>query len=348
MAIIKPDNSAGMRAPDVVQSLKWLALARKPCIIIGPPGVGKTSVAEQVMRSLNWELITTRIAELQTVDGRGMPITDLKAKSTRWLSPAEFPREGCAPTGWFLDEYPQGKADVQAVFGRLLNERRLGEYRVPDNVYIFAAGNAAKHRAATNKMPGHIADRFFWLYMEPDLKAWCSWAFGAGIETELIAFLRWQGAEALSNYDPSKDVSPTCRSWEDISVAMAAKRTNKLDIPLFIEEQTYAGKVGQGMASELMAFLEVFRSMPDPLAMLANPDKCELPGDSKPAVLCAICAGLSRRATDNNMDAVVKIANRLPEEFSTLLILQAVGRDKELMSTRAFCSWAELHQEALS
>lgn len=334
-----------MKPTEVAAALEVLIQANEPAHIEGEPGVGKTSIVEQVTRKLKRELCYTRLADKDPVDGRGMPVIDQKAGVTRWLTPAEFPREGCKPTIWFIDEWAQGLPSVQNVWGQLLNERRIGDYKLPDNVYMCAASNRAKDRAATNKIPSHIADRFTWLTMEADPNDWTAWAFDNGqVETEVIAYIRWH-PDHLSKFDPMKQASPTCRSWEKVSNILRASKAQKQKLNPIVEERLYAGKIGDGYAAQFMGFLQVFRKLTDPAAMLMNPDKCELPTD--PAVLCAICTGLSKKVTDASMDRLVKIANRLPDEFSVLLMTLTTGRAKDLASTRAYIEWATKHQDAL-
>lgn len=334
-----------MKASEVAMALELLMDAGEPAHLEGEPGVGKTSIVQQVSKKVKRKLIYTRLSDKDPADARGMPIVDLKAQLTRWLTPAEFPQEGCGPVTWFIDEWTQGFPSVQNVFGQALNERRIGEYKVPDSVYICAASNRAKDRAATNKMPSHIADRFVRLTLEADVDDWTRWAFANNVETEVIAFIRWMRGSRLSNFDPSKDVSPTPRSWHKASNVLRTAKSSKLVLPQTVEERTYAGIVGDGAAAEFVGFLQVFRNMPDPTAILMNPDKYDVPKD--PATLCAWANGLSAHATENNMDRVVKVANKMPDEFSTLLITMATAQNKKLASTRSYIQWASDHQHTL-
>ena len=337
-----------MKASQIMDAVELLAKARLPVHLDGPPGVGKTSVINQVAKKMKHEVFITRLADHESSDFQ-VPYVDVAKGVLRYITSEEFPKQGCKPTFWFFDEWRQGHPQVQNVAGRLLNERRLGKYQVPDNVYICAASNRAKDRAATNRMPSHIADRFNHLTMEADIHDWTSWAINAGIETEVIAFLRWK-SELLSAFDPNADVSPTCRSWQKVSETLAelkkARAKNKDAFPHAVEERIHAGHIGNGAAAELMGFLPIFRTLPDPAAMLMNPDQCALP--TEPATLCALAGALAKRATPNNIDRVVRIGNRLQDEFSVLMITQALAYDASLSSTKAFISWANAHQEAMS
>jgi hypothetical protein len=85
-------------------------------------------------------------------------------------------------------------------------------------------------------------------------------------------------------------------------------------LPAELEFEAYAGAAGQGFAAELLGFLQIYRSLPDPKLILLDPQGASVPTD--PATLYAVCSALARLAKPENMDALVTYANRLPDEFS--------------------------------
>lgn len=337
-----------MKPSECATALRWMILAGQPVHLSGEPGVGKTSIAYQVTQDIGYDMLETRLGLIESVDLRGLPVMDMKAGVTRWLTPAEFPKKGCKPTVWFFDEWMQGMPSVQSNAGQLLNARRLGDYELPDNVYIMGASNRAKDRAATNRMPSQISSRFCQLTMEPDIGDWTKHALAKKFEWETIGFLRWKD-ELLSKFDPNAEASPTCRSWEYVSKAtkvakaLAAKGNA---LPPMVEERGYAGLVGNGAAAEYMGFISVFRNLPDPTAMLANPDRCTIP--EAPDVLSALSSKLAKMATDNNMDRLVRLANRLPDEFSVLTVTSAVMLNEKLSRTTPYIEWAVKHQAVMN
>ena len=106
-----------------------------------------------------------------------------------------------------------------------------------------------------------------------------------------------------------------------------------------------SGTVGKGAASELVAFLRVFRNLPSPDAILMDPKGAAVPKD--PATLYALSGSLAARATRENMDNVVTYCDRLPKEFSVLTIKDAAMRDNAVCSTRAFIAWSARNKEVL-
>ena len=76
-----------------------------------------------------------------------------------------------------------------------------------------------------------------------------------------------------------------------------------------------------------------------------NPETAPVP--SGPAELYALAGALARKATDQTMERLVRYANRLPAEFSVLLMTDAVTRNPEITSTRAWIEWASAHNDVL-
>ena len=322
----------------MVKAIATAVRAKQPVLLRGVSGSGKTDIYSQVADQLDHDLIVDRLALMDPVDLRGLPsVTD---RSTSWMVPDYFPREGCRDTIWFFDEWAQGSTAVQNAAGQLLNERRLGGYKLPDNVVIMAASNWHKDRAGTNRLPSHIADRFLFLNLEVDLDDWCKWAFRVGLRVEVIAFMRFR-SELLSVFDPNVECGPSPRSWAQVSAVLEAGPCLETELAM------YAGKVGLAAAGEFMAFLKVFRTLPSVDQILLNPGTVEVPQD-QPATLYALAGSLARRSTEANFDRVITYANRMPQDVGVCLVQQAVQRHEELKTTAPFIRWASENSEFLN
>ena len=314
--------------------------ARLPAFIWGPPGCAKSSVVAQVAESINHRLIDLRAGLLDPVDLRGLP--HLNGDSlAHWASPAFLPHDD-TPTVLFLDELPQAPPMVQNACSSLLLDRRLGEYVLPDSVVMVAAGNREGDRAATNRLPSHIAGRFSpHLEMAIDLDQWCQWAIANGIRPEIVAFVRFR-PELLYHFDPLKTdekAYPSLRTWE------FASRQLDTNLPPEIEHQVMCGTVGSSTGTELVSFLRIYRELPNPDAVLMNPQSAEVP--DSPAVMYALCGALSRKATPTSIDRIVTYAERIPAEFSVLLIKDAVQLCPEAQNSAAFVRWAAANGDVL-
>lgn len=315
----------------VTKSLKSMLQAPiyTPLFLSGAPGVGKSSLVKQSTTELGWGFLDIRVSQFDAVDFRGLPVP--KDGKTVWLTPDLFPTSG----NWvvLLDELPDAPLLVQSALYQLVLDGRLGDYIVPEGVKFVAAGNRQTDRAAAGRLSSALASRFIHIDVDVDLDSWCQWAFAHGIRTEVIAFLRFR-PELLHQFDPAKHTErafPTPRTWEFVSRVLEANPPEEVEVDL------YSGAVGKGAGAEFAAFVQVFRKLPSPDAVLIDPDGAEVPRES--SVLYALCGALARKASEQNADRLFRYVGRLPSEFQALLVSDATRRCKDLKNTRAYISW---------
>lgn len=321
----------------IQQALASAITANRPVFIWGAPGVGKSDTVRQVAAGLNRDLVDIRAVLLDPVDLRGLPHINEDHRA-HWCPPAFLPTSGSGLL--FLDELNAAPPLVQAACFQLVLDRRLGEYELPPGWTVVAAGNRESDRAAANRMPSALRNRFVHLEFDVDLSDWVAWALRAGLMTEIIAFIRLRPT-LLHDFDPRKDdrAFPTPRSWHMASDLLQSKPNPSLEMELL------AGTVGEGAAAEFMGFLRIFRTLPSPDSILMDPANAPTPED--PATLYALTGALARQASEQNMDRLVQYANRLPDEFSVMLIRDALRINPEVVNTRAYIQWASDHQDVL-
>jgi len=326
-----------MKPTNIAAALRLVIQAQQPAFMWGPPGVGKSTVLRAVAASLGLDVCDIRAVLLDPVDLRGLPHINGDNRA-HWCPPEFLPREGKGIL--FLDELNAAPALVQAACYQLVLDRKLGEYVLPDGWTVIAAGNRETDRSVTHRMPSALANRFVHLSFDPDVDDWVAWALAANLPIETIAFIRFRPA-LLFAFDPAKhDKSfPTPRSWEFVSRLIAHDPDPTILFDLV------AGAVGEGAAAEFCGFLKIFRTLPNPDHILLAPDKAQVPTD--PATLYAVCGALGRKATDQTFARVIQYADRLPAEFSVLLVRDCIRANAGLANTKAFVTWTSKHKDVL-
>lgn len=317
----------------IVSALHTLLDIRQPVFLWGPPGVGKSQVVARVAQERGMTLCDIRAILLDPVDLRGLPRITPEGRSV-WCAPGFLPGPDDPEEGiLFLDELNAAPPLVQAACYQLILDRCIGEYRLPDGWSIVAAGNREKDKAVAHRMPTALANRMVHLEFEACLDDWLVWAQGAGIRTEVMAFLRFRPG-LLHDFDPMVQArafaSP--RSWEFLSRILGAAPGPD------VEYELLQGTVGPGAAAEFLGFLQVWRDLPTVESILQNPSSAQVP--SEPAAVYALCEALAQKATPETMPALAEYAERLPAEFGVLLMRDAVCRDNGLVETDAFARWA--------
>jgi hypothetical protein len=317
-----------MRPSNVKAALLHLTTIQQPVFVWGPPGVGKSDIVAQVAQERKVELRDVRLNLLDSVDLKGFPtIAKNKAQMT-WL-PADF-----LPTAGegilFLDEMNSAPPAVQASAYQLVLNRKIGDYVLPDGWSVVAAGNRETDRSVVNRMPSALANRLTHIDFEIHLDDWCGWAVDNGVSADVIGFLRFR-PDLLHMFDPNQRAFPTPRSW-----AFADKLINS-HLDREVEFDLVKGTVGEGAASELMAFIKLARELPSTEQILLNPEGTAVP--ESPATLYALTTSLAMRANPNVFDRMMTYVNRMQKEFQVVFVRDATRRDEGVAKTKSFTKW---------
>ena len=161
---------------------------KRPLMIWGPPGIGKSQAIEQVVNEKkeelgadNFRFEDLRLSQLESVDLRGIP--DVTGNVTQWKKPSFLPTSGKGIL--FLDEFNQATPEVQNAAFQLILDRKIGDYKVPDGWAIVAAGNRPQDLGfpenetpqGTVPMSPALANRFRHVVLKvPTTDGWLSWA----------------------------------------------------------------------------------------------------------------------------------------------------------------------------
>jgi hypothetical protein len=324
--------------------------AHTPVMLWGPPGIGKSQLVAQLAERHSVPVVDIRLAQMEPTDLRGIPFRE--GAQVVWSVPALLPdaaRHGASGI-LFLDELTSAPPTVTAAAYQLILDRRLGEYRVPEGWTIFAAGNRQGDRGVTYQMPAPLANRFVHFELEPDLDDWVAWAHANGIDSRLIAFIRFR-PDLLFEFDPARTAAafPSPRSWEFAHRAL----TKFGDAPELLAE-ALKGCVGAAAALACQAYLAHLGALPDPEAIAAGREH-SVPGpvDLQYAVAAALVRHVARLAPAQRgaaIDNVLRYARRFPHrELAVMLVMdlqRVVGTP--LYERAEFGEWAQALGDLIS
>lgn len=289
---------------------------RKPLFVWGPPGVGKSSIFEQVAREMDLKLIDIRLTQMEPTDLRGIPVPvsreyvdavtgkTVEDVAVRWAIPEFLPKIN-SPSDhmWngvvigeskiykgaiiLLDELPNAAPSVQAGSYQLVLDGKIGEYVVPMNVVVFAAGNRQTDKGGTYKMPTPLMNRFDHIEFEAVFKEWQEHAIVKGFNEKVVGYLTaYEGKLFEFKANAVDGGFPTPRSWEMVSAILndedtcsSADRTSKGVINRMI-----CGAVGKGVGAEFIHHCETSGKLPDAADILDGKIKT-LPADVKEVAL---------------------------------------------------------------
>jgi len=322
-----------VKAKELSQSITAMVAAKIPSFIWGPPGIGKSSIVKQIAASNAYEFIDLRLALMDPTDLKGIPFYDKDEHQALWAPPSFLPKEGKGIL--FLDELNSAPPAVQASAYQLILDRKVGEYTLPDGWAIVAAGNREGDRGVVYRMPSPLANRFVHLDMDVNVEDWRDWAFSAGLDERVIAYIGYK-SDDLFSFDPTKNEKSfaTPRSWEFVSSLLKSSINEKLLL------ETVGGAIGKERAVRFLSFAKVMHKLPDIETILesgegAYPEEVD--------VLYALATGLVMALRQNpsseRMDNLLTYTLDLQSEFSVMVVqdLQRAGFTME--EQKAFDKW---------
>lgn len=245
---------------------------KRPLFLWGPPGIGKSELVEGIAKDLGGLMYDLRLSQMEPTDVRGMPFFNKELGLMDWAPPIDLP----SPTDpaviaapiivLFLDEMNSAAPSVQAAAYQLILNRRIGKYKLPDNVVMVAAGNREGDKGVTYRMPAPLANRFVHLEMRVDYDSWLGWAANNGIHTDVIGYVSFAKGD-LYDFDPKSSTRSfaTPRSWTFVSELLGDSNFGDSTSADLI-----AGTVGDGMAVKFLAHRKIASSLPNPSDVLSG------------------------------------------------------------------------------
>ena len=251
-------------------SIKHALTKKRPIFLWGPPGIGKSEIVSQITDNLpNSHLIDVRLSLWDPTDIKGIPFFDSNSGTMQWAPPAELPSEEFASQFdnivLFLDEMNSAAPSVQAAAYQLVLNRKVGTYKLPDNVLIVAAGNREADKGVTYRMPAPLANRFIHLELAVSFDDWFAWAVDNKIHQDVVGFLQFSKKD-LYDFDPKSPSRSfaTPRSWTFVSELIED------DLDENTTTDLVSGSVGEGLAVKFMAHRKIASTMPNPTDILTG------------------------------------------------------------------------------
>lgn len=342
-------NTLSVR-PSMVQPVVLRAIkAKRPIFIWGPPGIGKSEIVEHITYNMlpgNNLMIDLRLALMEPTDMRGYPFRNPETNKMEWSPPVDLPdAETAAMYDYivlFLDELNSAPSSVQAAAYQLVLNGRIGQYVLPENVRIIAAGNRDTDRGVTYRMPSPLANRFRHVNMEVNFEDYQQWAITHNIHPDVIGYLSY-AKQDLFDFDPksSSQAFATPRSWTSVSDSLYVEDFKDVDQKEQMVE--VAGSVGEGMAIKFIEHRKVAAYLPAPEDVLdAKVTKLESRVAKEISAKYSLVAGVTyefnaryndggiTKTLEKSFNNIVKFAFDNFEPEMVVLLLKTIMKDYKI------------------
>ena len=244
---------------------------KRPIFGLGKGGIGKTESIADLAKKLNIGYIDIRLLMYSEVDLKGIPYPNELHTSTIWLQNDILPRaDRDGERGILvLDEITSVARSVRTAAYQLLNERRLGEYVLPDGWMIVCLGNGEEDGGDFQGMEGNFANRCSIFNVSPNLDAWKEWAYKAGVHYLVLGYVSWRPSD-IHTFNPDSETEmlfASPRSWKAVSDILNANGFDKNDD---INNLRIISNVGSRVGNNFIAFCKYKDSAVEPGDIIAG------------------------------------------------------------------------------
>jgi hypothetical protein len=316
-----------------------------PALLKGSPGVGKSSLPRQIVKSrANWGYCEFRPNLFESIDLRGLPITDPVTGTTVWLRPNNLPfvgNEDRFPAEGILniDEITAGtSASMLAVCLGLVLERRAGEHTLMPGWRIVATTNLATDKSGIVKMGAALSSRFAHIPVEATAKALVKWGIENGFHHTVAAYLRFRPTHVhvMTGLDLTGPW-PNPRNWERCSNLVKLRGFDGNEL------RRLTGIVGADHAADFVSFIRVYDDLPNIEEIAAQPNNAHVPTEmSAVYATVGMCAA---EADLGNFANIMTYAARLPKEYEVMTILDSTKQKPALCKTATYNKWFVANQD---
>lgn len=210
------------------------AIRQRPVLLMGPPGIGKTQIMEQIASECGIGLVSYTITHHTRQSAVGLPMIKTEEFDGNEYSVTEYTmseiisgvykaikeqghREGIL----FIDEINCVSETLIPTMLQFLQCKTFGNQKVPEGWIIVAAGNPPEFNRSVREFDMVTYDRLRVINIDADLEVWREYAREREIHNAILSYL---DIRPQNFYRVEADVDGlkfvTARGWEDMSSLM--------------------------------------------------------------------------------------------------------------------------------
>lgn len=204
---------------------------QRPVFLMGPPGIGKTAIMEQIAQELDVGLISYSMTHHTRQSALGLPFISRKTYGGEEYDVSEYTMSEIIASVYdmmeetgkkegilFLDEINCVSETLSPVILQFLQYKIFGRHKVPDGWIVVTAGNPPEYNNSVHEFDIVTWDRLKRVDVEPDYDVWKEYAYKSGVHASITTYLDIRKSDFYkieTTVDGKSFV--TARGWSDLS-----------------------------------------------------------------------------------------------------------------------------------
>ena len=221
---------------DALGNYRIPSVRQRPVLLIGPPGIGKTQIMEQIAAEENVGLVSYTITHHTRQSAIGLPFIEKRVYDGVEQTVTEYTmseilgsvyelmektslREGIL----FLDEINCVSETLAPMMLQFLQCKTFGNRKLPEGWLIVAAGNPPEYNRSVRDFDVVTLDRVKHISVEEDFPVWKEYALRKGLHGAVISYIDLKKENFYRIENSAEGMQfVTARGWEDLSEILYA------------------------------------------------------------------------------------------------------------------------------
>lgn len=204
---------------------------QRPIFLMGAPGIGKTSIMEQIASELGVGLVSYSMTHHTRQSALGLPFIEKKVYGGKEYNISEYTMSEIIASVYdmieatghkegilFLDEINCVSETLAPAMLQFLQYKIFGRHTVPKGWIVVTAGNPPEYNNSVREFDIATWDRLKRIDVEADYAVWREFSVNAGVHASVITYLDIKKADFYkveTTVDGKSFV--TARGWSDLS-----------------------------------------------------------------------------------------------------------------------------------
>ena len=212
------------------------SVRQRPILLMGPPGIGKTQIMEQIASEENVGLVAYTITHHTRQSAIGLPFIEKRIYGGKEYTVTEYTMSeiigsvyslmeetGIKEGILFLDEINCVSETLAPMMLQFLQCKTFGNQKLPEGWLIVAAGNPPEYNKSVRDFDVVTLDRVKRMNIEEDFYVWKEYARRKGLHGAVVSYLDIK-KEMFYRIETTADglQFATARGWEDLSEVIYA------------------------------------------------------------------------------------------------------------------------------